>query len=62
MIICELRWGSGEETVWGRWEKEKEKRSERVFPPPKFLNTFGHKSIFIGILITYKLLYFTETP
>ncbi len=38
------QWGSGEEIVWVRWEKENEEQSERVFPPPRILDTFGHKS------------------
>jgi exoribonuclease R len=47
------QWGSGENTVWVRWEQEKEEQSERVYhpqgDPPRLLDTFGYKSISTGL-------------
>jgi putative ATPase len=37
--------GSGENTVWVRWEQTSDEQSERVYSPPRLLDTFGHKSI-----------------
>jgi putative ATPase len=39
------QWGSGENTVWDRWEQKSEEQSERVYSSPRLLDTFGHKSI-----------------